>query len=664
MAVLPTPTYGEKLLYRLLRDLPRKQFFFHHEPRLISDDGRSRKPDFVIVSALHGVVVLEVKDWVKLTGGDQRTIYTRRHDGQLVSYDNPVRTAEGYAYDLKQRFETRAELWEQYKGRKRLAFPWQVMVALPRISRSVIQQFEKKGVWPRGVVIGKEALTSPAQLQQAIHALPWTFPLDRPLSLDMLDIIREVLNPSLMVENDEGLPIGTLTVVQYGVITEPVQSTLPRQIAMFSDDEDSEDIHGLAENIGVRLVRGVAGSGKTLVLARRAKHLAERYPNARLLVLTFNVELARDLRARIGLPEERVRVAHFHQLCRFILRRDWRDPIRTRDWLRDHAHEALQAQGLSADFVAAEFAWRKEMGLIDPAAYLEADRRGRGQRLDRGRREFINALFAQYRAYQAQGVWDWDDVALRALEVLTTRRHPLRATYDGVLIDEAQDFAPSWIGVARALLKPEGSLFICDDPAQSIFRSYTWAQKGLHVVGRSRVLRVPFRSTREISQAAHSLIEADEGLRSTEDLARPDFGSYELGSGPLPVLVACRDREAETAFIDGEIERLLRDGLPATQIAILCHGRWHLDRWSAWSSRGVYVQNIERIKGLEFRAVFLPHLHEAFLHPDDPEAVTQGRRKLFTAMTRARYRLALSYQGTLPKPLEPLLEWVWCESRS
>ncbi|MBL8152799.1 MAG: UvrD-helicase domain-containing protein [Anaerolineae bacterium] len=669
MAVLPAPTYGEKLLHRLLRDLPRKQFFFHHEPQLISPDGRSRKPDFVIVSALHGVVVLEVKDWVKLTGGDQRSIHTRRSDGQAVSYDNPVRTAEGYAYDLKRRFEARAELWEQYKGRTRLAFPWQVMVALPRISRAVIQQFEKKGIWPRGVVIGKESLTGAAQLQQAIHALPWTFPLERPLSLDMLDIIREVLNPSLTVENDEGLPIGTLTAAQYGLITEPLHSTLPRQMAMFGDDEDSEETHGLAENAALRLVRGVAGSGKTLVLVRRTRHLAELYPEARLLVLTFNIELARDLRARIGLPEEQARVAHFHQLCRFILGRDWRDPNRARDWLRDHARDALQAQGLTADFVAGEFAWRKELGLIDPAAYLEADRRGRGQRLDRGRRQFIDALFGQYRAHQAAmetqgGGWDWDDVALRTLDVLTTRRHPLRATYDGVLIDEAQDFAPSWIGVARALLKPEGSLFICDDPAQSIFCSYTWPQKGLHIVGRSRVLRVPFRSTREISQAAHSLIEADEGLRATEDLAQPDFASYELGSGPLPVLMACRDREAETAFVDGQIERLLREGLPAGQIAILCHGRWHLDRWAAWNGRGVFVQNIERIKGLEFRAVFLPHLQEVFPRPDDAEAVTQGRRKLFTAMTRARYRLMLSYQGALPKPLEPLLEWMWCESTS
>jgi hypothetical protein len=38
------------------------------------------------------------------------------------------------------------------------------------------------------------------------------------------------------------------------------------------------------------------------------------------------------------------------------------------------------------------------------------------------------------------------------------------------------------------------------------------------------------------------------------------------------------------------------------------------------------------------------------------------RRKLFTAMTRARFRLVMSYAGVVPKPLLPLLDHMWCES--
>ncbi len=682
MSTVTTPTYGEKLLNRLLRDLPKKQFFYHYEPHLVTPDGSS-KPDFVIVSALLGVVVLEVKDWVKLQGGNQQTIDTVRSDGKLASYDNPIRTAEGYAYDLKKRFEERAELWEQYKGRTCLRFPWQVMVALPRISQSVVQQFEKKGIWPYHAVVGKEMLASPAHLQQAIHNLPWKYKLEHPMSLDLLDIIREILDPSLVVQNDDGFPVGTLTRVQHGLISEPLYSLLPKQIALFDDDELSNEALGIPENTQVRLVRGVAGSGKTLVLLRRVRHVAEEYPDARSLVLTFNVELAKDLKNRLNLPEERVEVASFHKICRAIIGNRWHEPIKTRDWLRKYEKSALQELDLSTEFVASEFSWRKEMNLLDDDAYLEVERKGRGQRLEKSKREIINAMFNRYRDYQSEqgdSGYDWDDVAALAYKALqspaqtlpldvtsegedeTQPYHPLLGAYDAIFIDEAQDFAPSWMQVIRALLRQNGNLFICDDPSQSIFNTYSWPQKGLSVVGRSRILRVPFRSTREISQAAHSLIEADDTLRQTEDRPEPDFTSYELGSGPLPALIACKDSDSEKAFVDEKIRELLDLGIAPGQIAILCHAKWHTNHWRNWGSRGIYVQYVEKIKGLEFVAVFMPHLQDVFPQPDDSDSVTTIRRKVFTAMTRARWRLVMSYEGTLPKPLEPLVENVWCEN--
>jgi thymidine kinase len=692
LPALPAPTYGEKLLNKLLRDLPRKQFFFQYEPQIVMPDGYSSKPDFVIVSALLGVVVLEVKDWVKLEGGDQQTIRTIRSDGVAMTHANPLRIAEGYAYDLKKRFEARAELWEQYKGRTCLRFPWQVMVALPRISQKVIEQFEAKGIWPRGVVMGKEMLKNTGQLQQAIHNLPWKFRLEQPLSLDVLDIIREILNPSLLVENSDGLPVGTLTQLQHGLISEPLHAIHPKQLTLFDYDELSDETQDLPGSAAVRLVRGVAGSGKTLVLIRRARHLAEKYPQARVLVLTFNVELGRDLKTRIGLPEEQVTVANFHKVCRMILGRQWPEPLKTRDWLQQNERETLKVLGLSARFAADEFGWRKEMGLLDDQLYLDAERKGRGQRLERGKREIINELFKRYRSFQltqGEAGYDWDDVPMLALEAISdqgsafgnqlsavsnqlsdkdqwltakSERSVWKHRYDAILIDEAQDFTPSWIQLALALLKPKGDILLCDDPSQTIFCAYTWPQKGLSVVGRTRVLRVPFRSTREISQAAHSLIEADETLRTTEERAEPDFSSYELGSGPLPALMACPDTFSEMAFIEDKLGELLAAGVAARQIAILCHAKWQVKRWSRWREQGVYVQNFEKMKGLEFMVVFVPHLHDAFPHPDDAEAVTAARRKLFTAMTRARYRLFLTYQGVLPKPLEPLTEQMWCES--
>lgn len=668
-SALHRPTYGEKLLNHLLRDLPKKQFFFHYEPQIVKQDGSSSKPDFIIVSALLGVIVLEVKDWVKIVSGSQETIQTIRADGVPMIHENPLRIAEGYAYDLKKRFEERAELWEQYKGKTALRFPWQTVVALPRISQDVIRQFERKGIWPRGTVLGKEQLASAAHLLQAIENLPWKFKLDQPMSLDILDIVRELINPSLVVQDTDGFPVGTLTRTQYNLITEPLHAVLPKQlpIPIFEEDELSNEAMGISENAMVRLVRGVAGSGKTLVLVRRVRHVAAQHPGAKLLVMAFNVDISEDLRRRIGVTDGSVEVMNFHKVCRLILRTKWKDPISAKDWLRKYEGESLRQLGLAADFVTGEIAWRKELQLYNDEDYLEADRKGRGQRLDRAKREQVNRIFNRYLDYQNQRreqneVWyDWDDIPFLALDALN-ESHPLAGQYDAIFLDEAQDFTPSWVQVTKAMLKPGGNLFICDDPSQSIFCSYSWPQKGLSVVGRSRVLRVPFRSTREISQAAHSLIEADETLRQTDDRAEPDFTSYELGTGPLPALIACKDADAETQFINEKVEEFLEAGVMPGQIAILCHNRWHTDRWLSWQKQGVYVQHFEKMKGLEFAVVFIPNLQDSFPTPNDPDAVTVVRRKIFTAMTRARYRLILSYQGMLPKPLEPLLENVWCEN--
>ena len=112
------PTFGEKLVHNRLSKLPKKEFFFEYEPQLNTPNGKSSKPDFIVVSAALGVVVIEVKDWVKITGGNQDRIDIIQADGLPQSYPNPALVAQRYAYDLNNRFEVRAELWETYKGHK------------------------------------------------------------------------------------------------------------------------------------------------------------------------------------------------------------------------------------------------------------------------------------------------------------------------------------------------------------------------------------------------------------------------------------------------------------------------------------------------------------------------------------------------------------------
>ncbi len=660
-------TRGEALTLALLEAFPRQAYFYAYEPRLISDDAHgaaSSKPDFVIVSARHGVIVLEIKDWGRIVSGTQKQIDTIRADGARASYDNPYNTAERYAYDLKKRFETRVELWEQYRGRTQLKFPWQVMVGLPHIAQSVIAAFEDKGIWTPRTVAGREAFASPAALRAFIENLPYKFQIERALTPDMLDIIREILDPSLAIHAD-GQLVGTLTREQDRLIRERLTRFDPKQLPLLPPDDDdlSSETVGIIENHEVRLVRGVAGSGKTLVLVRRAQYLAAQYPDARILVLTFNKRLTADLERRIGRDLAGVMLTNFHKLCAHILKDGWQSPLVTADWLTKYAASELTALGMPVAFLASELEWRRENGLTTDDAYLNANRDGRGYRLDTKKRAIINGIFARYEQYKRgreKESTDWADVPFLALDRLDT--HPQRHSYDVILIDEGQDFAPSWMRVVKALLKPDGQLFICDDPTQSIVRDYTWRAKGVPVSGRTIHLRVPFRSTRRISEAAHSLIEADPILSASGDRIEPNFTSYELHSGVLPSLIACADAAAERAFIDAKLGDLQSAGVPLDQIAILCYSKRGVYGWAAWGEQGVHITSFDVMKGLEFAAVFIPHLEDAFEPDADAERIAAMRRKLFTAMTRARSRLYLSYSGTLPDALAPLLDYVANES--
>ena len=94
---------------------------------------------------------------------------------------------------------------------------------------------------------------------------------------------------------------------------EAVPETIPDLVRVLDFEQEQ-----LARNLGGghRVIHGVAGSGKTLILGFRCVHLAEMLRKP-ILVLCFNISLAARLRSFIaerGL-EGRVNVHHFHEWC-------------------------------------------------------------------------------------------------------------------------------------------------------------------------------------------------------------------------------------------------------------------------------------------------------------------------------------------------------------
>jgi UvrD-like helicase C-terminal domain len=171
---------------------------------------------------------------------------------------------------------------------------------------------------------------------------------------------------------------------------------------------------------GWRGVEGVAGSGKTLVLARRATKLARE--RRRVLLVTYNLTLANYCRALVEDAPDRfnrsdLTVQHFHGLCHAILRGlDLPPPI----------HPAGRDDDPDAPPVSPEL--------------LEEQERDH---------------------YESR----WPTAVRRAL---ANSEVPSRFSFDTILIDEAQDFSPAFFDVLSDL-QPNGAFLVAFDRAQRLY---------------------------------------------------------------------------------------------------------------------------------------------------------------------------------------------------
>lgn len=639
-------TQGEKHVESLLSKLDKKQFFYAAEYNIPTLKGDLR-PDFILVSAAHGLIVGEVKDYKTiLSGSTQKELLVERSDGESLRVRNPQDQARDYATSLVNELKKRREL---VRGAN-LTFPWQEVVVFPHQRRAFLDNCEAQHIFTRGITWAKEDLESVSTVRAAIDRLPWKWRLKEPIDISIIDILRGILNPTLIVRDAQGNDIGTLTILQEFLSTEALEVT---------------------QKMHVRLVRGVAGSGKTLVLHHRVRFLRERYPDQQMLVLTYNKELADRTRASIGSDTE---VETFHRQCSKIfskVKAGWHEPIQRLGWIQHHWEDLLHGTGMDARFVDDEIKWRKEMRVFDNDEYLKKDRVGRQRALRQKDRETINLIWDDYQRHQEalkadNKPWrDWQDIAEEALRILRERKDsPHRARYDVIFVDEAQDFAPAWIDVVKAMLKPNGSLFLCDDPTQSIFSYYSWAQKGLEVVGLTKILRVPFRNSRQIARAAHALTEADPVLNQLEETTKPFLESHQLLDDKQPFLKKLPTFDDEAKFVREQIRRLRKDeNRQHYRIAVIAPKKFKAC-FDDLEKEGIFVDTVHRVKGLEFEAVYLValcHYLPANLKSPDLYEVAQLRRQVFTMMTRARYLLTMTHHNPLPEYLKPILPYVYAE---
>ena len=274
---------------------------------------RGLHPDFVVLNPRRGLLIVEVKDWKLETikSADKASVTILTNTGHKV-VANPLEQARQYAQviaDLLER-DTQLTVHEQGRFQNRLCFPWGYGVALPNITRKVFESTDLGEVIEPARVICQDEIFESVDAEQFQRRLwdMFTVRFKTVLSLPQIDRIRWHLFPEIRVHSEQ------LLLIENPGTPQTVADTLPDLIKVMDLQQEQ-----LARNLGEghRVIHGVAGSGKTLILGYRCERLAPTLQKP-ILVLCYNLTLAAKLRSAIRLKNlaDKVSVRTFHSWCR------------------------------------------------------------------------------------------------------------------------------------------------------------------------------------------------------------------------------------------------------------------------------------------------------------------------------------------------------------
>ena len=433
---------------------------------------------------------------------------------------------------------------------------------------------------------------------------------------------------------------------------------------------------------GDLLIRGVAGSGKSYVILKRALKLhKEKDENESVAIFTFTNSLVKytdDLLSQ-KLGSDAIAVLTVDSYCmgvyykitgrKFIVGGST-DYVRLiKESLEEHRninklnHRFYE---MNTSFLEEEFRWIREKCIKNKDEYINADRKGRGSqvRLSLADKEVAWSIYLCFvKKARKERYYDWSDLYMILNDNLY--RIPEEKRIDYVLIDEAQDMTVGKLKVLKALSRK--SLTIAADVAQKIYKtSFTWKEVGIDISGRSsKILSKSFRSTKQIVSLAEDLMEYNRKKAAGEYTATvlPEI------EGKKPTLVRCKSLAEENTYLINlikgydcnkevigivcrtetdvnDMKRLLyRSGI---SYEVVDKKKKEEAHWSLLSP-GVKVVTAHSSKGLEFERVFIPYLDDSIypfrtfkIENEQLEEYLETQRNiLYVAMTRARSTLTM-----------------------
>lgn len=600
-----------------------------------------REPDFVMLHKEYGLVIIEVKGY-HIEHIDQIVGQSWLLQGTSQREAQPFSQARDQGFFIQSHF-TREPALRNERGNCKI--PINPIVALPNITR---EEWTEAGhdTSPSTRVLLKEDLT-PSALRAELADLPHT----DTLSDDVYEAARAVLTGGEVVSGKRG---ETRTDPQtkrefYQHVTHGLKEL----------DEEQREL-GIGIPPGPQQIRGIAGSGKTVLLAMKAAAMHVKHPDWNI-ALTFHT---RSLYEEIEKLVDRF-VAHFS------------------DGTRDENLEILHGWG-----------GKTREGFY----YKMAEKAG------------IKPLTAS----EAKEVFETGDPAEQlgeaAAQLLSQADVP--GIYDAILIDEGQDFEPGFYRLCYQALTDKKRLIWAYDEAQNLTNLTAPTPSkifgadqdilpdelkltGQYTGGipKSSVMRSSYRAPRQALMIAHTMgmalknpeakiprITRQDGWRDIGyevegdfrevgegvTLTRPEkFSPHPLQEypegGPYVTSVKFEEKDAELSYVadaivtDLEEEELdpedilaipLGDSIPSREFGDRLKSRLDergIEANLVWQGNSdifaredqVTISRIHRAKGNEAAQVYVLNLEEVERDTWQSNPV-QNRNELFVALTRSR----------------------------
>jgi superfamily I DNA/RNA helicase len=431
---------------------------------------------------------------------------------------------------------------------------------------------------------------------------------------------------------------------------------------------------------GPARVAGTAGTGKTVVALHRAVHLARRRPEARVLLTTFSVTLARLLQQKLrrltgndAALGDRIVVVPIDDVAIGVYEKSFGTPrVATAGMMqsllasisRDVGGHAFSDRFMVQEWTDVVDAWH----LTTWDQYRDVARLGRKTRLGEKQRLQLWKIFEQaQQRLREGGMFTTAMILAAATEALGSGETP---PCDFVVVDEAQDVNVPQLRFLAALAgnRPD-ALFFTGDQGQRIFQTpFSWKLLGVDVRGRSSTLRINYRTSHQIRRQADRLLGPE--LVDVDGNVEDRRGAVSVFNGPEPDVRVVESVDAEAEVIAAWLRQRTAEGVAPGEIGVFVRSEGQLDRagramdlakLEATVPRSgadpepgkVALMPMHQAKGLEFKAVVVAACDddvlplqariEAVTDDSDLEDVYNTERQLlYVACTRARDRLLVT----------------------